>query len=99
MTVEAGLPFVTKTYLMEGDGDIVVDAYDNLQEVATAAELQNYPNTRALAKKYAAADEKERLKRPTKKHGDACGLLSPTSCRNSTTKIALSSALCACSKH
>ena len=53
ITIDAGLSFVTKTYSMEGDGDIVVDAYDTLQEVATAAALQNYPNTRAMASKYA----------------------------------------------
>eukprot|EP00117_Sycon_ciliatum_P031367 scpid29669/ scgid24548/ len=81
VTVDASLPFVTKTYLMEGDGDIVVDAYDNLQEVATAAALQNYHNTvpEHWRRNMLLLMTRSGLKRSTKKHGDACDLLSPTS--------------------
>lgn len=53
IVVDAALPFVRKTYLMEGDGDIIVDAYTNLQEVATAAAMKHYPNTHAMANKIA----------------------------------------------
>ena len=56
IVVDAALPFVRKTYLMEGDGDIVVDAYNNLQEIATAAVLKHYPNTHAMASKIAGGD-------------------------------------------
>ena len=49
VTIDAGRIFVSKTYLLEGDGDIVVDAYGHLQEVATAAADVLYPNAKALA--------------------------------------------------
>ena len=33
---------------MEGDGDIIVDVYNHLQEVCTAAVDVSYPNTKAV---------------------------------------------------
>ena len=56
VTVDAGLQFVTKTYELEGDGDIIVDTYTFLQEIATAAALRHYPNTKAMADKFADGD-------------------------------------------
>ena len=56
IVVDAASPFVRKTYLMEGNVDIVVDAYNNLQEVATAAVLKYYPNVHVMANKMADGD-------------------------------------------
>ena len=53
IVMDAASPFVRKTYLMDGDGDTVVDAYNNLQEIATATVLRHYPNARAMVKKIA----------------------------------------------
>ena len=55
--VDAASPFVRKTYLMDGNGDIVVDAYNNLQEIATATVLRHYPNACAMANKIADGNE------------------------------------------
>ena len=57
ITIDAGLPFVEKTYSMEGDGEIIVEAYDNLQQLATSAALKNFPNAEVMAKKFAGDDD------------------------------------------
>ena len=49
-TVDAGEPFVRKTYLLEGDGMMSVDAYTHPQEIATAAKEAVYPNVEAVLK-------------------------------------------------
>ena len=41
---------------MEGDGDIIVDAYNLLQEVCTAAADVSYPNTKAVTIQLANTD-------------------------------------------
>ena len=41
---------------MEGDGDIIVDAYNHLQEVCTAAAAVSYPNTKAVTIQLAKLD-------------------------------------------
>lgn len=51
-TVDAGGPFVSKTYLLKKDGEIVVDAHTHLQEVATAAAQKNYPTAMAFAREF-----------------------------------------------
>ena len=56
ITIDAGLPFVEKTYSMEGDGEVIVEAYENLQQLATLAALKNFPNAKAMAKKFAGGD-------------------------------------------
>ena len=56
VTIDAGGIFVSKTYLMEGDGDIIVDAYNHLQKVCTAAEDVSYPNTKAVTIQLANSD-------------------------------------------
>ena len=49
ITIDMGKPLDQKTYLLEGDGELVVEAYTHLQEVCTAALLENYPQTHAVA--------------------------------------------------
>ena len=41
---------------MEGDGHIIVDAYNHLQEVCTAAVDVSYPNTKAVTIQLANSD-------------------------------------------
>ena len=56
-TVDVGKSFVQKTYVMEGDGEVIADAYDHLQELSfTMAEL-SYPSTLAVAKKLAGDNQ------------------------------------------
>ena len=52
---------------MEGDGDIIVDAYNHLHEVCTAAADVSYPNTKAVTIQLANSDvESARLFENTK---------------------------------
>ena len=43
VVIDAGEPFVTRTYLIEGDGEFATLACDLLQEVSTARGLEDYP--------------------------------------------------------
>ena len=45
ITIDTGKVFVMKTYILEGDGELIVEAYSHLQEVATASALEQYPIT------------------------------------------------------
>ena len=54
--MDAGQPFVSRTYLLEGDGELATQAYDYLQEVSIACALQNYPLTAALVHQMADGD-------------------------------------------
>ena len=42
ITIDVGELFAQKTYSLEGDGDMIVDAYTHLQELSTAADIQHY---------------------------------------------------------
>ena len=56
ITVDMGKPLVQKTYHLEGDGELVVEAYTHLQEVCEAAALEYYPRTLAVATELAEGD-------------------------------------------
>eukprot|EP00117_Sycon_ciliatum_P001327 scpid51838/ scgid7033/ len=56
-TVDVGKSFVQKTYVMEGDGEVIADAYDHLQELTFAVAEPSYPNTLAVAKKLAGDNQ------------------------------------------
>ena len=43
VVLDAGKPFVTRTYLLDGDGELTNLAYNLLQEVAVACALEDYP--------------------------------------------------------
>lgn len=45
VTVDFGKIFLEKTYLLEGDGELIATAYTHLQEISTAAALGHYPCT------------------------------------------------------
>lgn len=53
VTIDVGKLFVQKTYLLEGDGELVVEAYLHLQELSTACALENYPEAMATAQNIA----------------------------------------------
>ena len=61
VVIDAGEPFVTRTYLLEGDGELATLAYDLLQEVSTACGLEDYPLLEAVANDL--ADGNDALKR------------------------------------
>ena len=57
VTIDSGEPFVTRTYLLEGDGELIIAAYKYLREVATACALQNYPLLEAVAQDVADGND------------------------------------------
>ena len=57
VTVDAGKPFVTGTYLLEGDGEAIVTAHRQLQEISTAAFAQHYPKVRAVVQQLAGHNQ------------------------------------------
>ena len=61
VVIDAGEPFVTRTYLLEGDGELATLAYDLLQKVSTACGLEDYPLLEAVANDL--ADGNDALKR------------------------------------
>ena len=69
-TVDFGEPFVRKTYIIEGDGMLSVNAYTHLQEVATAAQDAVYSNFEALVKDIAPGDVGHQNQ--LKEHANGC---------------------------
>lgn len=70
VTIDAGEPFVKKTYILEGDGPLSTNAYQHLQEVATAAQDAYYPNVAAVVKKI--AHDNRQLQKELTAHATAC---------------------------
>ena len=56
-TVDAGEPFVKKTYSLEGDGPLVVTAYDSIKELENCVRLMHMPNVNRIASDLAAIAE------------------------------------------
>ena len=61
VVIDAGEPIVTKTYLLEGNGELATLAEDLLQEVSTACGLEDYRLLDAVANDL--ADGNDALKR------------------------------------
>ena len=57
VVIDAGKPFVTRTYLLEGSGKLATLAYDLLQEVAAACALEDYPPLEAVTNDLANGDD------------------------------------------
>ena len=68
--VDAGEPFVRKTYILEGDGLLSLDAYSHLQEVAVAASDAYYPNVAAVVKSIAPNSPQHQAQLTT--HAEDC---------------------------
>ena len=68
--VDAGEPFVRKTYILEGDGLLSLDAYSHLQEVAVAASDACYPNVAAVVKSIASNSPQHQAQLTT--HAEDC---------------------------
>ena len=56
VTTDAAKPFVSKSYILEGDDEVIVDAYQHLQAVSTAAAQQYFSNMKAVAKELTGGD-------------------------------------------
>ena len=56
-TVDAGKPFVKKTYSLEGDGPLVVTAYHSIEELENYVRLMHMPNVNRIASDLAAIAE------------------------------------------
>ena len=59
ITTDEGKLLVKKTYLMEGDGEQIVEANSHLQKISTAAALEHYPQTAAVAAELDGGDDAE----------------------------------------
>ncbi|CAB3995445.1 RNA-directed DNA polymerase from transposon BS [Paramuricea clavata] len=55
-TVNAGEPFVKKTYSLEGDGPLVLEAYDAIIELENCVRLMHMPNVTQISSELAATD-------------------------------------------
>ena len=55
--IDAGKLFVTRTYLLEGDGEVATLAYDLLQEGAAACALEDYSLLEAVTNDLANGDD------------------------------------------
>ena len=55
-TVDAGEPFVKKTYSLEGDGPLVLEAYDAIIELENCVRLMHMPNVTQISSELAATD-------------------------------------------
>jgi hypothetical protein len=47
--VDAGRPLVQATYVLEGDGPLLVQCYEELSKVSASFSTAYYPNTKAVA--------------------------------------------------
>ena len=54
MEVDAGRPLVEATYVLEGDGPLLVKCYEELSKVSASFSTAYYPNTKAIARATAA---------------------------------------------
>ena len=55
--VDAGKPFVKAMYQLEGDGPLVLHAYQQLQEVVSTTTDSHYPNVVAVSKLISPDDQ------------------------------------------
>ncbi|CAB4043690.1 RNA-directed DNA polymerase from transposon BS, partial [Paramuricea clavata] len=55
-TVDAGEPFVKKTYSLEGDGPLVLEAHDAIIELENCVRLMHMPNVTQISSELAATD-------------------------------------------
>ena len=70
ITVDAGEPFVKATYRLEGDGPLVLSAYEEIAALRVAISNQYYPNTNAVATKLSS--NRPTLKQQLLDYGKVC---------------------------
>ena len=56
VTIDAALPFVRATYLLEGDGPLALSFYEAISSLNSAARQANYSNLSAVASTLSAGD-------------------------------------------
>ena len=52
IVIDVGKLLVTKTYHLEGNGELIVEAYGQVQEIAAATAMDNYPLTLTAATEF-----------------------------------------------
>ena len=50
IVVDAGGPFVKATYVLEGDGPLALQVYEEIQKLYATIANQHFPNTFAVAR-------------------------------------------------
>ena len=70
ITVDVGEPFVKATYWFEGDGPLVLSAYEEIAALRVAISHQCYPNTNAVATKLSS--NRSDLKQQLLDYGKVC---------------------------
>ena len=56
VTVDAALPFVKATYVLEGDGPLALSCYETISSLNAAARQANYNNLAAVASNLSSGD-------------------------------------------
>ena len=59
IVIDVGKLFVTKTYRLEGNGELIVEAYAQVQEIAAATAMDNYPLTLTAATEISGGNQTE----------------------------------------
>ena len=57
--IDVGKLCVTKTYHLEGNGELIVEAYAQVQEIAEATAMDNYPLTLTEATEFSDGNQAE----------------------------------------
>ena len=58
-----GKPFVTATYALEGDGPLVLEAYEKIEIVRATIRAGHIPNVNAVARRLCSSSDKSLLQR------------------------------------
>ena len=70
VTVDAALPFVKATYVLEGDGPLALSCYETISSLNAAARQGNYANLAAVAANLSSGDTN--MKKHLIDHGKSC---------------------------
>ena len=62
-TVDWGIPFVTATYSLEGDGPLALHCYEKIETIKAAIHTAHTPNLDAVARQLSTSAEKSLLQR------------------------------------
>ena len=59
--IDWGKPFVTATYALEGDGSLVMEAYERIEAVRAAIYSRHTPNVHAIARRLCSSSDNSLL--------------------------------------
>ena len=72
VTIDAGEPFVKACYTLEGDGPLALSCNEVLSTVKASIQVKHWPNTHALAQKFAAERQLPALKQQLMTYALTC---------------------------